>query len=142
MPQGVASLLVEMNRTSGDPVLFVEPAAAGFRAGALPTVSCNVHTAVPDSVPVCLLPHDLAVDCDYRWWCRCLTTRTSQTACHFVSASTSTPACCASRLPAGDGWPSLLYVTLGHCFGYAATCESLFQTSSMFTTATVHGEAI
>ena len=48
VPQGVASLLVEMNRTSGDPVLFVEPAAAGFRAGALPTVSCHVHTAVSD----------------------------------------------------------------------------------------------
>jgi hypothetical protein len=67
------------------------------------------------AVPVCLLPHDLAADCDRCWWCRCSTTRTSQTACHSASASTSTPACCAFRLPAGaaETWPFLLYVTLG-----------------------------
>ena len=60
VPQGVASLLVEMNRTSGDPVLFVEPAAAGFRAGALPTVSCGVHSGA--TPPVCCSTTLLSAD--------------------------------------------------------------------------------
>ena len=38
LPEGVQGLLVEMNRSSGDPVLFVKPAAAGFRPGGLPSV--------------------------------------------------------------------------------------------------------
>lgn len=29
---------MEMSRTSGDPVLFVKPAAEGYQAGALPSV--------------------------------------------------------------------------------------------------------
>ena len=38
VPPGVQGLLVEMNRSAGDPVLVVKPAPAGFRPGGLPTV--------------------------------------------------------------------------------------------------------
>jgi len=38
LPERAEDLLVEMSRTSGDPVLFVKPAAEGYQAGALPSV--------------------------------------------------------------------------------------------------------
>mmetsp|Transcript_12582 Transcript_12582/g.37821 ORF Transcript_12582/g.37821 Transcript_12582/m.37821 type:complete len:987 (+) Transcript_12582:235-3195(+) len=38
VPENVEQLVVEMNRTTGDPVLFVKPLAAGFQPGSLPTV--------------------------------------------------------------------------------------------------------
>jgi len=37
--------VVEMNRTSGDPVLLRKPAAGGFAAGALPSVQVRSRTA-------------------------------------------------------------------------------------------------
>jgi len=48
VPAGQAALVVEMNRTSGDPVLLRKPAAGGFAAGALPSVQVGhvLHRAV------------------------------------------------------------------------------------------------
>ena len=45
VPGGQAALVVEMNRTSGDPVLLRKPAAGGFAAGALPSVQVRLRTA-------------------------------------------------------------------------------------------------
>ena len=36
--EGVEQMVVEMNRTRGDPVLFVKPLAGGYQPGFLPTV--------------------------------------------------------------------------------------------------------
>ena len=38
VPPDQAALVIEMNRTRGDPVLLRKPAAGGFAAGALPSV--------------------------------------------------------------------------------------------------------
>ena len=45
VPPGQAALVIEMNRTSGDPVLLRKPAAGGFAAGTLPSVQVRSHTA-------------------------------------------------------------------------------------------------
>ena len=46
LPPGQVALVVEMNRSRGDPVLLRKPAAAGVQAGALPSVLVSCHTCL------------------------------------------------------------------------------------------------